>query len=111
MAEGKFKELFSFFQNSGDATVNGTVQYHTSGKTTWTFGRSEACDFVYSAPKISRLHFQIELIDTHYYVEDMDSTNGTYLNGRKIEHKERLFAGDVISMGSVDIVFTKDLLF
>lgn len=56
-------------------------------------------------------HFQIELCDGHYYIQDLGSTNGTYLNGKRIDHKERIFSGDVITMGGVDIVFSKDMLF
>ena len=111
MAEEKFKFIRDFLDNFGDATVNGTVNEHESGKTTWLFGRSEDCDFVYSAPKASRRHFQIELCDGHYYIQDLGSTNGTYVNGRRIDRKERIFSGDVITMGGVDIVFSKDMLF
>ena len=57
------------------------------------------------------MHFRIELCDGHYYIQDLDSTNGTYVNGRKIDRKERIFSGDVITMGGVDIVFSKDMLF
>ena len=111
MAEEKFKFIIDFLDNFGDATINGTVNEHESGKTTWLFGRSEDCDFVYSAPKASRRHFQIELCDGHYYIQDLGSTNGTYVNGRRIDRKERIFSGDVITMGGVDIVFSKDMLF
>ena len=111
MAEEMFKFIRDFLDNFGDATINGTVNEHESGKTTWLFGRSEDCDFVYSAPKASRRHFQIELCDGHYYIQDLGSTNGTYVNGRRIERKERIFSGDVITMGGVDIVFSKDMLF
>lgn len=47
----------------------------------------------------------------HYYIQDLGSTNGTYVNGRRINRKERIFSGDVITMGGVDIVFSKDMLF
>ena len=43
-------------------------------------------------------------------VRDLNSTNGTYLNGRRIERKERLFTGDIIGIGSEDIVFTSQML-
>ena len=111
MAGDKFKGLFDFINNFGDATVNVSVHEPASGKTSWIFGRSEDCDFVYPAPKPSRRHFQIELCDGHYYIQDLGSTNGTYLNGKRIDHKERIFSGDVITMGGVDIVFSKDMLF
>ena len=63
MAGDKFKGLFDFINNFGDATVNVSVHEPASGKTSWIFGRSEDCDFVYPAPKASRRHFQIELCD------------------------------------------------
>ena len=51
MAGDKFKGLFDFINNFGDATVNVSVHEPASGKTSWIFGRSENCDFVYPAPK------------------------------------------------------------
>lgn len=111
MAGDKFRELFVFAKGSGETTVNnGPDPTPASGKTEWVFGRSGECDYVYLGEKISRRHFIIELINGHYYVSDLGSTNGTYLNGRRIIHKERLFAGDVISMSGTDIVFSKDML-
>ncbi len=110
MADAKFKELFDFFHNPGEKTVNISADAPRSGKTVWTFGRSTDCDFVYSTPKVSRLHCKIEYIDSHYYLTDLNSTNGTYLNGRRIERKERLFTGDIIGIGSEDIVFTSQML-
>lgn len=111
MAEGKFKELFDFFHNPGEHTINESVEAPENGKTLWVFGRGADCDFVYSTPKVSRIHCKIEFIDSHFYLSDLGSTNGTFLNGRRIERKERLFAGDIIGIGSEDIVFTKDMLY
>lgn len=111
MAGDKFKGLREFINQFGDATVNSKAVRPASGKTVWVFGRSEDCDFVYPLPKASRRHFEIELCDDHYYIQDLGSTNGTYLNGRRLERKERIFSGDVITMGGKDIVFTSDLLF
>ncbi len=111
MAGDKFKGLFDFINNFGDSTLNASVHEPASGRTEWIFGRSEDCDFVYSAPKASRRHFAIELHDGHYYIQDLGSTNGTYVNGKRIDRKERIFSGDVITMGGVDIVFSKDMLF
>ena len=100
MAGDKFKGLREFINQFGDATVCSKAVRPASGKTVWVFG-----------PKASRRHFEIELCDDHYYIQDLGSTNGTYLNGRRLERKERIFSGDVITMGGKDIVFTSDLLF
>ncbi len=111
MAGEKFRDFMEIFQNPHETTINNTIDSPVEdGKTEWIFGRSEDCDFSYCLPKVSRQHFKIQYIDTHYYISDLNSTNGTYLNGKRIEHMERLFAGDIISMGGVDIVFTKSLL-
>ena len=110
MADAKFKELFDFFPNPGEKTVNVPAAAPRSGKNVWIFGRGADCDFIYSAPKVSRVHCKIEYIDSHYYLTDLNSTNGTYLNGRRIERKERLFTGDIIGIGSEDIVFTSQML-
>ena len=82
MADAKFKELFDFFHNPGEKTVNVHAAAPRDGKTVWIFGRGADCDFVYSTPKVSRVHCKIEYIDSHYYLTDLNSTNGTYLNGR-----------------------------
>ena len=106
-----FKDLFNLLHEGGEDTVNVPFTPPASGKTEWIFGRSTECDYVYSLPGVSRVHFKIELIDTHYYISDMGSTNGTFLNGNPVVRKERVFSGDVISMGNTDIVFDAELLF
>jgi len=111
MAGKNFKDIFGFINKFGDATVTETTFRPASGRTLWTFGRSEECDFVYPAAKVSRQHCKIEYISSHFYITDLGSTNGTFLNGKRIEHKERIFTGDVITIGGVDIVFSRDMLF
>ena len=111
MAGEKLKDLLGMLQNPHETTVNEVNDSPGEyGQSTWVFGRGEDCDFVYSLPKVSRRHFKIDYIDSHYYITDLNSTNGTFLNGKKLSHMERLFAGDIISMGGCDIVFTKSLL-
>ena len=75
MADAKFKELFDFFHNPGEKTVNVHAAAPRDGKTVWIFGRGADCDFVYSTPKVSRVHCKIEYIDSHYYLTDFNSSN------------------------------------
>ena len=78
-----------------------------------SIGRGTDADLRINDPGVSRLHARIVVGATpqQLRVEDLGSTNGTYVNGRKIDRKERIFSGDVITMGGVDIVFSKDMLF
>ncbi len=105
-----FKDIFNRLHESGEGTINIQDVIPSSGKTVWTFGRSSECDFVYPVDKVSRTHFKIQLIDGHYYITDLGSTNGTFVNGKPVLRMERIFSGDVISMGSTDIVFDANLL-
>ena len=110
MADGKIRNMFGFFDATKEPTVVGGEALPDGNKSVWIIGRGEDCDVIYSLPKVSRHHCRIDYIDSHFYLSDLDSTNGTYLNGKRIARKERLFAGDVIGLGSEDIVFTMELL-
>lgn len=53
---------------------------------------------------MSRQHFAIEYDGESFYIQDLDTTNGTMLNGVKMTHKRRLEKNDRITAGSLDIV-------
>ncbi len=103
-------DLRAFFRHSGEKTVGTTHESPLDGKSVWILGRSPQCDIVCSGAKVSRKHCRIQLTEGHFYISDMGSTNGTYLNGKRISRMERLFTGDVIGMGDSDIVFSKSIL-
>ena len=56
---------------------------------------------------ISRIHAKVEMEQGDYYIEDMNSTNGTYLNGERLEYRQKakLEARDRIAFGLVEYVF------
>jgi len=105
-----FKGIFNKLHEGGEGTIYDSDPLPYSGKTEWIFGRGASCDFVWQQKNVSREHFKVELIDGHYYITDLGSTNGTYLNGEPVLRKERIFSGDVVSMGSTDLVFDASLL-
>lgn len=47
-------------------------------------GRSSDCDISLSAAHLSRRHAQLSVVDGLLYVKDLDSANGTFLNGKQI---------------------------
>ena len=55
-------------------------------------------------PALSARHFKVVPDDGYYYVVDLDSTNGTYLNRRRVR-AARLSTGDVIQAGQVELEF------
>lgn len=70
-------------------------------------GRSKECDFQILDMMVSRRHFQIERTrDNIFYIEDLGSTNKTYVNGVVIEGKTELKEGDNIMIGGSVLLFT-----
>ncbi|MCS7264692.1 MAG: FHA domain-containing protein [Armatimonadetes bacterium] len=49
-----------------------------------TFGRSRNCDVRFESPKVSRQHARAVLVDRVWYLQDLESTNGTFVNDEKI---------------------------
>jgi hypothetical protein len=64
-----------------------------------TFGRSDNADIHVDDPFASSAHARIFSRGGFMYVEDMGSTNGTYLNGRQVKTAERLGMADTIRIG------------
>jgi FHA domain len=64
-----------------------------------TLGRSDGANIRVDDPFASSAHARIFPRGEFMYVEDMGSTNGTYLNGRQLRTAERLKMADVIRIG------------
>lgn len=66
------------------------------------FGRADA-NVLLEDEQVSRPHAAFQLVDGGLEVEDLDSLNGTFLNGRRIAEPTRLKPGDLIRMGDTTI--------
>jgi hypothetical protein len=64
-----------------------------------TLGRSDHAEIRVDDPFASSAHARIFPRGEYMYVEDMGSTNGTYLNGRQLRAPERLKVADTIRIG------------
>ncbi len=67
-----------------------------------TMGRSDSAEIRVDDPFASSAHARIFPRGDYMYVEDMGSTNGTYLNGRQIRAPERLKVADSIRIGDTE---------
>lgn len=69
-----------------------------------SLGRHADCDVVVDGAAVSRLHAGIEQAETGYHLRDYGSTNGTFVNGQKIDEQGRhLVHGDEIRLGGSDV--------
>ena len=62
-------------------------------------GRAPHCFLVLSTEQVSREHAAVRLVGDGLEVEDLQSRNGTRVNGRAIEGKQRLEPGDIVEVG------------
>src|SRR5687768_11629025 len=71
-----------------------------------TIGRVQGNDIILPKGNVSKRHSRIVLKDNRFIVVDLKSTNGTYVNGRKITSPLVVKAGDKIYIG--DFILTLD---
>lgn len=73
-----------------------------------TVGRATGADFIVDAPLVSRVHCRLTaLAEGSLEVRDLDSTNGTFINGERIQ-TGRLASGDRLGVGRVELVALRD---
>jgi pSer/pThr/pTyr-binding forkhead associated (FHA) protein len=65
-----------------------------------TVGRAAGCQVTLDDSYVSQLHARVYIRDGELYVEDLGSTNGTYLNTRKVSSPSALRRGDQLKVGS-----------
>jgi hypothetical protein len=64
-----------------------------------TVGRREPCDVTLRDDAVSARHARIVGRNGTWHLEDLGSTNGTYLNGRRVIKREALRPGDLVTTG------------
>ena len=87
-------------------TVNG--ERRELDKRRVVIGRGKDCDVQLPDPNVSRRHAELRQEGATYWVIDLDSTNGTEVNGRRLR-RAKLESGDTITLGSTDLVFAREV--
>ena len=86
----------------------GTAASMRIDKSIFMIGKQEGeVDGYIDAKSVSRIHAKIEQVEGDYYIEDLNSTNGTYLNGELLEYhqKVKLQMRDRITFGIEEFIF------
>jgi pSer/pThr/pTyr-binding forkhead associated (FHA) protein len=71
-----------------------------------TVGRATRADFIMDAPLVSRVHCRLTAGAAELEVRDLESTNGTFVNGERVE-RALLKGGDRLGVGRVELTVEK----
>jgi hypothetical protein len=65
-------------------------------------GRSSGCQLVLADDTVSRRHADLRLVDGRWYLRDLESSNGTWVNGRRVVEAE-VRPGDLVHLGGCEL--------
>lgn len=74
-----------------------------------TIGRDKSNDIVLNNPLISRFHGVIQKIKEDFYIHDLESSNGTFVNGKRVPKGKylKIKASDIIEIGKTKLKIGK----
>jgi pSer/pThr/pTyr-binding forkhead associated (FHA) protein len=106
---GRFEVVAQLRQAAGGVGAGSLVmpsgQRISLGDRPVTVGRLPECTIPLSDHNVSRRHAEIRPGRGAYVVVDLGSTNGTMVNGTRINGEQRLGDGDILSFGSTYVRF------
>ena len=74
-----------------------------------TLGRATGADFILDAGLVSRVHCRVTALPSgDLEVRDLESTNGTFVNGERVDHA-RIAPGDRITVGRVELIALREV--
>lgn len=87
--------------------LDGKTQALTQPQQVWTIGRDTAqVGLAVQDKRLSRCHAAIRYIDSQgFYLVDLQSSNGSFVNGERVHQPHRLQDGDRLRLGSLAISF------
>lgn len=98
--EDEINKESDFFSESENhiAILRGKKEDIEITSDNFVIGKSSDCSYVLDERYISREHCKITVINNKYFIEDLESTNGTKVDGKKIHTKTELINGQIVTL-------------
>src|SRR5262245_35674953 len=91
---------------SGSGKNSSSLTFRLQAGGVKTVGRAPRADFIVDAALVSRIHCRLEAGPESVNVIDLSSTNGTFVNGKRVE-RARLAEGDCLRVGRIELKVQK----
>ena len=91
--------------NTGE-TEGSPFTFRITAGNVKTIGRAPRADFIVDAALVSRVHCRLSAGATDLEVQDLESTNGTFVNGERVD-RALLKIGDRLAVGKVEFVVSR----
>jgi pSer/pThr/pTyr-binding forkhead associated (FHA) protein len=90
-------------ENAGTPEADATpLTFRLSSGAVKTIGRAARADFIVDRALVSRLHCRLTAGDEQLEVQDLSSTNGTFVNGKRVE-RAQIASGDRLRVGRIEL--------
>ncbi len=86
------------------STGGESKRYPISSRVSY-IGREDVNQVIVPNEAISKKHAKLTFADGKFYIEDLSSSNGTFLNGTRVHTRTVLRNGDLIRLGAVIMKF------
>jgi ABC-type multidrug transport system ATPase subunit/pSer/pThr/pTyr-binding forkhead associated (FHA) protein len=104
----QFRDSLGFVSVGGKVAAPKPMAVNLKGRDTISIGRAGDNQIVLDHPQVSRHHALIERRGARYRLRDLKSSNGVFVNGKRIEKEAWLNEGDEIRIGSVKLILRED---
>ena len=91
----------NLFNIEGEETL---TPLNLKGRDSISIGRDPNNELTIDHPVVSRYHAKIERENGSFYLFDLNSTNGTFVNGKEVKDKQVLKVGDTIHIGACSLI-------
>jgi hypothetical protein len=93
--------------SAADRGAPFALQFPRGAGDQFSIGRDASCDLAIADVTVSRWHAQLERTADGWLLSDLESTNGTRVNGWRVRGKVPVRAGDLVSFGNLEAVFAR----
>jgi hypothetical protein len=89
--------------------IDGRIESHPFSISELVIGRDPTCDLILDASTVSAEHTRLSFHHQNWWVEDLGSRNGTFLNMERVASPSILVSGDELQLGQVFVkIIIKD---